>query len=370
MDGKPIKSLFYIVQTNQIHSLEANRKNEFTDIQKELIAKRIVIFKWYHTLLIILIAIAALVISFFFVRSLPSTLSTSLIFVLLVIPGFVTIAVILTVSLIKRGLRKNVRKVLQKGIASCYGKYCFDFGLEKYVAESGLRILAPLFLVNMVPGAYKFYYSPELNTLLSAEPCDEKLVPSFDPTTESLNNVLKKVFDFNEADMKVNRDGQLSEGQWQKYEKKIRKSERGVVSVVDAIWKNLPEESLVPVTLDITMNFLGPIPNLAYYLVKSKIPTEYYKLYVSNKVFEVSRIKWIAIVEGLTYQVNYLSDTNEILSIENVIPAPATTSTTYRCPKCGSEILPWSQNCPVCKINLVFAREHPELWNQNVNSGL
>ena len=32
------------------------------------------------------------------------------------------------------------------------------------------------------------------------------------------------------------------------------------------------------------------------------------------------------------------------------------------CPKCGTTVMPLDQNCPFCKINLSFAREHPEIF--------
>ena len=32
------------------------------------------------------------------------------------------------------------------------------------------------------------------------------------------------------------------------------------------------------------------------------------------------------------------------------------------CPKCGSRVAPTDTNCPSCRINLAFAREHPDQW--------
>ena len=37
----------------------------------------------------------------------------------------------------------------------------------------------------------------------------------------------------------------------------------------------------------------------------------------------------------------------------------STEGMTEHCPRCGTQVSPADQNCPSCRINLAFAREHP-----------
>jgi len=45
-------------------------------------------------------------------------------------------------------------------------------------------------------------------------------------------------------------------------------------------------------------------------------------------------------------------------SSQITIEDPMARITAGLCPKCGGKVLPTDQNCPFCKINLLFARQH------------
>jgi len=51
-------------------------------------------------------------------------------------------------------------------------------------------------------------------------------------------------------------------------------------------------------------------------------------------------------------------DEKEEAPIEDALEIRRNRVTSSLCPKCGNKVSPTDQNCPSCKVNLTFAREH------------
>lgn len=294
-------------------SLETNRQGKFSNVQKELIKLRLSdTATWKQVVLLIAAAIVASIIASSILSLFhPSNENSALVMLI-----FVVAAVIGAFVWIKTRVRNRVDKVLNGSIEAGFGKYYFDITKRKYVASHKAYSLEPLLPISYIPGTYKFYYIKEPAILLSAESCAPESVPSYDPETDSLVAMLKRIIGFDANDLSANHNGELSEQQESKF-KRILKKKQGKVSFVVGHGSHKPhgEVSTGAAVLDLSMNLLGPLPNAIYYLAKTVSPSEKYFFYVGDKKFEVSDIAWLALPE-LSYKAYFLEGTNELLSIE------------------------------------------------------
>jgi len=67
-------------------------------------------------------------------------------------------------------------------------------------------------------------------------------------------------------------------------------------------------------------------------------------------------------IEPVAVQAPQAQQISEQLSTEDRIALAQKRAVGGLCPKCGSAVAPTDTNCPSCRINLAFAREHPGQW--------
>ena len=306
-------------------SLETNRQGKFSNVQKELIKLRLSdTGTWKQVVLLIAAAIVASIIASLLLSLFHPSNEISALVTLI----FVVTAVIGTFVWIKTRVRNRVDKVLNGSIEAGFGKYYFDIAKKKYIASHEAYSLEPLLPISYIPGTYKFYYIKEPAILLSAKSCTPKSVPSYDPETDSLGALLKRIIGFDANDLSANYNGELSEQQKSKF-KRILKEKQGKASFVIGHGSHKPhgEVSTGAALLDLSMNLLGPLPNTIYYLAKTVSPTEKYFFYVGDKKFGVTDVAWLALLE-LSHKAYFLEGTNELLSIEIVTEDDTSAATT------------------------------------------
>jgi hypothetical protein len=312
------KKLNWFEMMKKIHqdSLDANRQGKFSTFQQELLKLRLNDLKWFQGLVVIGAMIFAVILTSSVITPLfgLSSESSTLVMILLVI-----VAAVGSVAWLKSRVRARLQKIVTGTIESDLGQYRFEDRKKNYGASCGKYALQPLFAINLLPGPYRFYYLKKPAVLLSAEPCDPKSVPSYNPDTDSLDATLQRTLGFDGRDLAANREGQLSDRQKSKLRRKIRKGKETICYVFGhGSRKPYGEVSTGAAALELAMNFLGPLPNAVYYFAKTISPAEKHVYFIDQHQFLVPATAWMALVEGLFYKAYFLEGTNQMLSLEVV----------------------------------------------------
>lgn len=305
------KNLYRIVQAVHQESLEMNREGRFSETQKITLENRWSKLTWKHFGLIVVALIIAIILS----NTIQSLFNVAEGSGLLMLIAFVISSVLGTISLIKTYAKNKAQKTINEGVMSCYGKYTFNFKRKMYIADCNNQQLEPLHIINLLPGAYKFYYSPTPKILLSAEPCPEDEVPFYNPMTESSAATLQRTLGFEESDIVANQKGLLSERQ--KAKLKILSNESIVRSVIGVGHrKPYGVQPTSDLAIDFFLNFLGPLPNLMRQLWLLFRPSESHKYFIGETVFVMSQTTWLALVEGINYKAYHIENRIKPSSIE------------------------------------------------------
>ncbi len=280
-------------------------------------------------------------------------------------PGFLLKKGKLSSYLIKNGNKFvgiDEEKISKLKIESGYGKCYFDIKKKMFVVICNGRKMELLFGL-LKPGTYQFYYLPEFQLIISAEPCDATVVQSFNSETESLTATLKQLIKFKTEDIKENRKGLLSKNQKKKFLqpliirvsvitllllgnfaliysvseytllplstiiiivllpsiKKIVSDirENTILSVTGYGWQHpYGSESNLTSAFEILVNFLGDMPNAIFSFWQVGEMSKKHKYQIGDRTFEVSHTIWSGLGEGWTYKAYYSKATNQLLSVE------------------------------------------------------
>lgn len=238
---------------------------------------------------------------------------------------------------LSRWLRLEV-DLSQSAIAYAEGQVTFS--RKGYVAAaSGRRFLAlnGSRVVNLAPGAYRFYYLPSSRRLLSAEPLAR--YGAVQPQAPLLT-VLASVHGFSLGDLEMNRQGWLSARQRSKLLRAAMLWVGFTVAGALALLLWMPDDlELTGIVILVIFALLllyigythyadmlaGRVAMLEGVVVSTKHTGDEggytYHYVMGRERFTVSESAYLALISGLPYRVYYGPKSKKLLSIEPLVNA-------------------------------------------------
>lgn len=213
-------------------------------------------------------------------------------------------------------------------------------GYAAYAA--GVKLRAHLRKVDLLPGAYHFYYFPRSRYLLSAQPLD----PDVSAGQANLQQNLGRTFRFNDNDLTANRAGQLSARQRLRLlwplggyslllmglvtfaitmvvrvtttEGRATWQDVSIVGLVLVVALGWAAHNLVMLIMDLLWGQMKTAVGRVHVHTRSHGRGVHFYYVVDGIELSVKASAYYALVDGLQYRVYYTSRSKTLMSIEPV----------------------------------------------------